>query len=107
MRLTAGTGKRIYKWILSGVILLSCIGTITRVAAYTTRCKPFAAAWEQVDHGHCNPAAILTNVTWFFSGVCIFTDWVCAILPIFVIRQLSLPLRTKIQIACILALGML
>ncbi|KAF2684039.1 hypothetical protein K458DRAFT_451772 [Lentithecium fluviatile CBS 122367] len=69
MRLTAGTGKRIYRWILTGVILLACIGTITRVTAYTTRCKPFAAAWELRNNGHCSSAAILTNATWFFSAV--------------------------------------
>jgi hypothetical protein len=107
MRVTAGTGKRIYQWILIGVIVLACIATVARTAAYTTRCKPFSAAWKHASDGHCDSAVILSNVTWFFSGVCILTDWVCAILPIFMIRQLSLPLRQKIQVGFLMALGML
>ncbi|KAF1948988.1 hypothetical protein CC80DRAFT_393578, partial [Byssothecium circinans] len=104
IRVTRGT-KHIFTWILYGVIVLACVGSLTSITAYATRCKPFSAAWNPI--GTCRSGAILENVTWFFSVVCIFTDWVCATLPILIIWQLKLPLRTKIQLGFILALGMI
>ncbi|PVH98253.1 hypothetical protein DM02DRAFT_499811, partial [Periconia macrospinosa] len=104
LRLLGGT-RRVLAWIIYGVIALAWAGTFIRVVAYMARCKPLDAAWDPL--GECRSATILSNVTWFFSAVCIATDWICAIIPIFIILRLNLPRRAKIQLAFILALGMI
>lgn len=96
--------KRILTWCVYGVIFLAWVATSVRVVGYTTRCKPFSAAWQS--NGTCRSPIILADVTWFFSSMCIATDWACAIIPVFVVWQLNLKLRAKIQVALILTMGL-
>jgi len=105
LRITANT-RDIYAYILYGNIFLACTGTLVRVVAYTSRCKPFAAAWDTTV-GSCSSADILTNTSYFFGAVCILTDGVCAVLPTVLVWHMRLEKRIKWYIALILALGFL
>ncbi|KAF1960140.1 hypothetical protein CC80DRAFT_438682 [Byssothecium circinans] len=100
------TPQRKFRWILYNVIGISTLGSFIRVVVYIARCKPLAAAWNPAK-GKCGSPSILTNVTYFFSAVCIVTDWTCAILPVFVIWGIQLSRNAKIYVGVILALGVL
>jgi hypothetical protein len=100
------TPQRRYRWILYSVIVVSTLGSFIRVVTYLARCQPLQAAWSP-SKGTCGSPAILTNVTYFFGTVCIITDWICAILPAFVIWKIQLSRKAKIYVGIMLALGVL
>lgn len=87
-------------------MFLACAASFIRVVAYTSRCRPFKAAWDP-DAGTCANVKILTDTSYFFGAVCILTDVVCAVLPSVVIWSMRLERRVKWYLGIILALGFL
>ncbi|KAF2642450.1 hypothetical protein P280DRAFT_447850 [Massarina eburnea CBS 473.64] len=100
------TPQRRFRWILYSVIATSTLGSFIRVVTYLARCQPLEAAWNP-SKGKCGSPSILTKVTYFFGAVCIITDWICAILPAFVIWSIQLSRKAKIYISVMLAMGVL
>jgi hypothetical protein len=105
LRITSGI-KRVYAYILYSVIALTTCTMIVRLVVWTTRCRPFAANWNPA-LGKCGSTEVVLQVSYFFSSVCILTDWVCAILPIFLLWNVQLSLRRKLQVGFVLSLGFL
>lgn len=100
------TRHKVYRWILYVVIFLSVSGSFIRVVTYLARCQPLEAAWNPLK-GKCGSTSILTNVSYFFGAICILTDWVCAILPAFILWNVQLSTKLKAYIGIMLALGVL
>ncbi|KAF2866729.1 hypothetical protein BDV95DRAFT_622738 [Massariosphaeria phaeospora] len=98
--------KRIYAFILYGVMIFTTVAMVARIIAWVTRCTPFNATWDN-SAGTCQPPTVLLRVTYFFSAVCILGDWVCAILPIFMLWKVQFSLSTKLQVGFVLSLGAL
>jgi hypothetical protein len=105
LRITSNI-SRSCAFVLYSVMVLTAASMVARITAWTTRCKPFNATWDN-HAGECRSPRTLLSVTYFFSAVCILSDWVCAILPIFLVWNVQLSLRTKFQVGVILSLGAL
>ncbi|KAF2865636.1 hypothetical protein BDV95DRAFT_506625, partial [Massariosphaeria phaeospora] len=105
LRITSGIRKG-YAYCLYGLMALTTTSAIARILVWITRCKPFAASWNPA-LGHCQSAQTILVATYVFSAVSIFDDWACAILPVFLLWNVQLSLRNKLQVGFILSLGVL
>lgn len=73
------------------------------------QCSPVSFFWGQYegDTGICiNPAAV-PNASIAHSVLSFTADWILGLLPIFLIYDLQMNLRTKISVAGVLSLGLL
>ncbi|KAF2868788.1 hypothetical protein BDV95DRAFT_609694 [Massariosphaeria phaeospora] len=98
--------NRIHHWILYGVIFASTAGSIIRICAFLGRCHPVEAAWDP-SKGKCGSPEIMTHVAYFFGALCIATDWICAVIPVFVVWNIRLTWKAKVYVGIMLALGVL
>ncbi|KAL7624934.1 hypothetical protein AAE478_004148 [Parahypoxylon ruwenzoriense] len=87
-------------WIF---MAMSAIGSLGFVFA---NCKPFAANWNPL-LGSCLPGSGFLIVSYFGSVVQIITDWVSAIVPFFVVKDLQMSKRKKVSLLAVLMLGIL
>jgi hypothetical protein len=71
------------------------------------QCWPVGFFWGQFkgDSGTCLSADIVKNSVIGYSVINACADWTLGILPIFLVWNLTINLRTKISVAVILALG--
>ncbi|KAF2867759.1 hypothetical protein BDV95DRAFT_622092 [Massariosphaeria phaeospora] len=91
LRLTARI-KPVYAYVLYATMGVTICASVIRVIVWTTRCKPFAAAWNPA-LGTCGDPNIVLHVSYFFSAICILTDW--------------MSLKKKLQVGFVLSLGFL
>ncbi|MCJ1310220.1 hypothetical protein MMC25_003882 [Agyrium rufum] len=68
-------------------------------------CRPLAALWNDDVHGSCysTHTTVLSGYVGF--AIDVITDLICAGIPIIVIRQLQMNLRTKIALCVVMGLG--
>ncbi|KAJ4258269.1 hypothetical protein NW762_008418 [Fusarium torreyae] len=70
------------------------------------QCKPVAAAWGEP--GDCESGQkVILSVSYFVSAANIFTDFSTALVPIFLLRHLQLPKKTKLVTMGVLSLGVI
>ncbi|KAH7389242.1 hypothetical protein BKA64DRAFT_680100 [Cadophora sp. MPI-SDFR-AT-0126] len=99
LRVFVGPRIRYACWSTIGLIMIYGIWTIAS-AIFT--CVPIAAFWDVNIHGRCIPHKFL----WFFNAaVNIATDLTILILPMPVLSTLRLPLKQKVGLMFIFALG--
>jgi hypothetical protein len=85
------------------ITMMAC-GTIAFTIINLARCRPFAAQWDPTIPGaRCN----VNNTVWFYSNQAfhIAMDLYILILPLFILRHLTVPLRQKLLIAIVLGFG--
>lgn len=68
-----------------------------------TVCTPIAASWNPL-FGSCNQQGLLP-ILYLANVIALFTDAGCAIIPIFIVRNLSMPRRTRYALMAVLAMG--
>ncbi|KAK5119025.1 hypothetical protein LTR62_000236 [Meristemomyces frigidus] len=96
--------NRIHIWIVRLVVLSCCVCGGGLAVVLFFQCSPISAFWTlNPDDGHCIDPEVLSGLTWTISGLNVLADWVFAILPGFVVKDLQMPLRRKISVACIMA----
>lgn len=100
------TKQRRYRLSMYGIMLLTCIASLTTSVTLLAWCRPIAANWDATA-GTCPNSSILTNVSYYLSANSIVTDWACAILPAFVLWDVQLRRRIKVSILILLALGVM
>lgn len=100
----AGT-RLVYRYILFGIIGLTIASGLATAIGILNVCRPIATLWGEAD-GTCDPS-INSKVGYFFSAVCIITDWTLAILPAWILWNVQLKQRIRVIVAFLLALGAL
>lgn len=98
------TKERVYRWTLYGTLAVATIMAIIGVLASLLYCKPVPAYWNPY-LGTCGNFMTVVNIGYAWTATGIVTDWVCAILPWFVIRKLQMTKRTKTVVMIILGCG--
>lgn len=98
--------KKIFKYILYGIMTITVLSSIAIDIVIISWCRPLPAAWGAVP-GKCGPATTNANVGYFYLAVCILTDWMLAILPAVMLHDVQLKRRVKVSVAFVLALGAL
>ena len=122
LRLIRGTHPkiRVMLWVNIVVLLTDTLATLTVLGL---QCIPFHKTWHPEVHGTCIPKPILTSVirsygsktycrvlrcwslTISLSVIGTLTDFVCVIIPTFIIRSLQMDKRTKIAMIAVISLG--
>lgn len=69
-------------------------------------CRPIQANWDK-SAGNCSPPTVITSLSYLVSAAAVATDWVCAILPGFMLYKTQMKTATKVSISIILGLGVL
>ncbi|KAH7144215.1 hypothetical protein B0J13DRAFT_444021 [Dactylonectria estremocensis] len=103
LRIAVIKAHRIIIWV---TLITSCISSLIIVIALLAMCQPVSAAWG-ASPGHCAPTMILTGLSYMVSAASVAIDWVCAILPGFMLYKAQMKRQTKISITIILGLGVL
>ncbi|KAF2110339.1 hypothetical protein BDV96DRAFT_465101, partial [Lophiotrema nucula] len=88
----------------------ACMVVLVFISIYTTwvilvsilSCIPIPSYWDKSINGWCFPTAVLW---WVNASLNIFTDFLVVTLPIPGIAKLQLPMKQKIGVALVFALG--
>ncbi|KAF7596947.1 hypothetical protein BBP40_011313 [Aspergillus hancockii] len=85
------------------VIVFIAVGySVASVLANILSCNPVNKAWYPAKEGIC-----MSRPVFYFAnaGLGIFTDFATVLVPIPWLRRLQMPMRQKIAVSCILAMG--
>ncbi|KAK0664703.1 hypothetical protein DIS24_g215 [Lasiodiplodia hormozganensis] len=107
MRLAERTRKVRFLW---GMIIFIILFTISCACTLIFQCSPIAAAWDYSlrmppEKAKCFSMNTFRNIGMFNSIVNILTDFLFASLPVPLIWELQVNIRTKVTLASILSLG--
>ncbi len=71
------------------------------------QCSPVVYFWTQYTggSGKCINIKVIEISSYMHSALSAIVDWTMGILPIFLVRDLQMTIRTKVVVAMILALG--
>ncbi|KAI8687039.1 hypothetical protein NCS56_00276100 [Fusarium sp. Ph1] len=96
--------NKIYTKVLWGLFGFSWIVWQISWPVAIFQCKPVAAAWGEP--GDCTSGqTVILRVSYFVSASNIFTDISTALVPMFLLRRLQMPKRTKLMTMGVLSLG--
>ncbi|KAE8404326.1 hypothetical protein BDV37DRAFT_282873 [Aspergillus pseudonomiae] len=84
------------------IVFVAAGYSVASILANVLSCSPIDKAWYPAKAGTCmnRPVFYFAN-----AGLGIFTDFATVIVPIPWLRRLQMPLRQKIAVSCILAMG--
>ncbi|PVH82384.1 hypothetical protein DL98DRAFT_388808, partial [Cadophora sp. DSE1049] len=76
---------------------------------FVLQCRPSAYFWTQYTGGKgtCIDPTITVDATYAYSAISCWTDWTLAIIPMFIVWNLQMNIRTKIGLSLILAMAAL
>ncbi|EXK26822.1 hypothetical protein FOMG_16630 [Fusarium oxysporum f. sp. melonis 26406] len=63
-------------------------------------CRPIPTAWGHT--GTCASTVVIASLGYLVSAGAVVTDWICAILPLFMLYKSNMKLATKIGVSAIL-----
>lgn len=103
------TCTRAYRWII--FVNLAIVWTLTMALFFvlTAQCSPPSYFWNQVDGavGKCLDPNLVCEVTIIYSIVGAISDFVLAILPVFLLWNIQMPRAIKVVTAVLLGMGFL
>lgn len=86
-----------------GMAVFVILFGVTMLFVTVFMCKPISGFW---DLRNTEAKCLDKTIIWFFhAGVNIFTDFALVIFPFFLLKALMMPMRQKITLILILALG--
>lgn len=124
LRLVPTTKTSYRRWIW-GLLTFCTIISIGDFLAQCFQCIPLLGLWDESVNARCFPPADMTKIAqvqggayfragstaslWTHTnvGTAVITDFLCALLPILVFRNLQASLRSKLAIFVIMGLGFL
>lgn len=99
--------SRVHKAIIWTVMIVHTLYGAFFFFLFVLQCQPSAYFWTQYTggKGKCINPNITVAATYGYSAISCWTDWTMAILPVFLIWNLQMNIRTKISVAMILSMG--
>lgn len=98
-----------YRWIAWTLYVVMFIITSSAVVTniwLLTFCRPVAAMWDtSIPGATCRSSDKMLALSIGWSYINIVTDWVVALLPVFVLWKVNMPWRQKVTVAAVLSLG--
>ncbi|KAF7524925.1 hypothetical protein G7054_g11281 [Neopestalotiopsis clavispora] len=103
-------GKKWQCITLWTLLIVSGIYTVFYTFIVVYQCQPVSFYWYRYDPnspvtGTCNGKALATIPTYISFVISVVSDWVLALLPISIVWNAKMDRRSKISVACVLALG--
>lgn len=96
----------IYKLILWAVIFLNSVTTFISIIQLLAGCRPLAKLWNPSGPGVCLPAKVTQAIGLTNATTTIASDWLVALLPILVLKDLNMARRTKIALSVLMGTGL-
>ncbi|UZP43458.1 hypothetical protein NXS19_011274 [Fusarium pseudograminearum] len=93
---------RIIIWCTLAFVLLS---TTTVIIGLFVICSPISTAWGH--EGICAPTIVIASLGYLVSTGAVVTDWICAVLPVFMLYQVNMKRASKFSVAIILGVAAL
>jgi hypothetical protein len=93
-----------HRWGLYGMLFMATIMAIVGILATLLYCHPLPAYWNPL-LGTCGDFMVVVRIGYAWTAIGIVTDWTCAILPYFIVRNLQMSSRHKLIVMLILGLG--
>jgi hypothetical protein len=94
-----------YSWTLWGLMGFIVAYTITAVCSFLFHCRPMAGSYDSRIKADCYPRTLFVAFSVMNTAFNMFTDVLCATLPIPIIYSLNMKLRTRIYLIGIMSLG--
>ncbi|EKJ73716.1 hypothetical protein FPSE_06110 [Fusarium pseudograminearum CS3096] len=91
---------RIIIWCTLAFVLLS---TTTVIIGLFVICSPISTAWGH--EGICAPTIVIASLGYLVSTGAVVTDWICAVLPVFMLYQVNMKRASKFSVAIILGVA--
>ncbi|KAI0125635.1 GPCR, PTH11-type [Xylariales sp. AK1849] len=98
------TMNKWYRYALYAMQFLATVMAMVGILASLLYCRPVKAYWNPL-LGTCGDFMIVVNIGYAWTAVGIITDWMCAIIPYFIVRNLQMSRRSKTTVIVILGLG--
>ncbi|KAH7324194.1 hypothetical protein B0I35DRAFT_475460 [Stachybotrys elegans] len=96
---------RWYMWTLWGLLGFIVAYTIVAVCSFLFHCRPMAGSWNPTLGASCYDISLFVAFSIMNTAFNMFSDVVCATLPIPIIWTLNMKLRTRLYLCVILSLG--
>ncbi|RDL37506.1 Uncharacterized protein BP5553_04939 [Venustampulla echinocandica] len=108
-RVVAGSSRPAFIYIVNGAIVAQVIYGITFVLLMVLQCRPISAYWLQYSY----PTPYTEKFSCLYEGtvpmanacVSVVTDFLAAMLPMFLFMQLKMPRRDKFGLGAIFGVG--
>ncbi|KAG5660146.1 hypothetical protein KAF25_003668 [Fusarium avenaceum] len=95
--------KRVHRIIIWSTLALTVVASTATVIGCLVGCRPIAANWSH--DPKCDPFQLMAAFGYLMSSTAVITDFVCAILPIFMLYKSQMKTTTKISVSVILGLA--
>lgn len=106
--LSIGGTNRWLRWVLHGNLVLIVTSTIAFTVVIWMQCTPVEGNWNPFVPGRkCIELQKFMDATYVLSAITIFTDFICALMPLPIIWRLNLSTKTRIGIMSVIGLGLL
>ncbi|KAI1911089.1 hypothetical protein LOZ65_006236 [Ophidiomyces ophidiicola] len=108
LRVIKGTANKIFLHVVRVAIAILVLYGVSGVVLLCLMCQPLEAYWLQFDLLHppkgytCWDESILPMYAVFFN---LCTDLMTTILPMFLFKQLKMPIREKLSLAAVFGVG--
>ena len=94
--------------IIMATIILTQAYSIAFFFVFIFQCYPPKFFWTRLQgdtDGTCLATSVTVNVFYGYSAICCIGDWIFAILPYFLVKDLQMNKRTKRLVALVLAMA--
>jgi hypothetical protein len=94
-------------WVIRLIMVVSAVVGVGYTSLVIFQCKPISYWWDldPTHTGTCLPATLVMNFTFCVSGLNAFADWVFAMLPVLIVKDLHMKKRMKVVVAGVIALA--
>lgn len=101
--------KKLHRIILYAIICLVTVLTIAYFLFLVFQCTPVSYFWLQFggETGSCVKPEVVGAMTYTHSAVNAFCDVILALLPVVIVSQLQMNIRTKLTVSTILSMGIM
>ncbi|CAJ0555007.1 Ff.00g135200.m01.CDS01 [Fusarium sp. VM40] len=96
---------RLHLIIIWCTLVFAILSTTTVIIGLLVICRPISTAWGH--EGTCAPTVVIASLGYLVSTGAVVTDWICAVLPIFMLYKSNMKRATKFSVAIILGLAAL
>jgi hypothetical protein len=95
----------IHRWIINIVMGLTVLTGLVFFFVTLLQCMPLSYFWDQQQEGSCVPIDVIIALTFLYSVVSVICDFTFAILPIFLVWNLNMSLKTRSLLVPILGMA--
>ncbi|KAG0647852.1 hypothetical protein D0Z07_5956 [Hyphodiscus hymeniophilus] len=99
--------KRAHRWVLWTAIVVMEVFSFFFFFLFIFQCTPSNYFWTQLTggKGSCINLDTLVDITYTYSAIACATDWLYAIMPMLILWDVEMNIRTKVSVAILIGMG--